>query len=410
MILPDACKQLNLAESVGGGWLESSANVLAKNSNICLAVATVYHGNELLSLEINKIVYYLLPIRKSNIYINKELEQIWNKIIEEFKPDIVHIHGTEFAHGLSCMMANPNIKYIVSIQGVISLCYRYYFAGMSLRELIKSITFRDFVRLDTIFHARNKFKKRGKIELEYLKRTKYVIGRTTWDYTHTSIINPGLHYFKCNETLRNVFYVSRVWDLNLCSRNTIFLSQATYPLKGLHQVLKAVSLIKSEFPSIKIKIAGKNIVDTTTFIKKVKLSGYAKYIKTLIKDLDLKENIEFIGQLNEDQMAKELLNAHVFICPSSIENSPNSLGEAQILGVPNISSYVGGVPDMVENNKNGILYRFEEVEMLAISIKRIFNDDSLANVISSNAIKSAIDRHEPTKNNYRLVEIYNHLI
>ena len=51
--------------------------------------------------------------------------------------------------------------------------------------------------------------------------------------------------------------------------------------------------------------------------------------------------------------------------PSSIENSPNSLGEAQLLGVPCIASDVGGVTDMIPNKECGIIYRFEEVELLA---------------------------------------------
>ena len=88
--------------------------------------------------------------------------------------------------------------------------------------------------------------------------------------------------------------------------------------------------------------------------------------------------MQFTGSLREDQMIAEYLNAHLFICPSSIENSPNSLGEAQLLGVPVIASYVGGVPDMVTHGETGLLYRFEEVEMLAEGIRNLFMNMALA--------------------------------
>lgn len=78
-----------------------------------------------------------------------------------------------------------------------------------------------------------------------------------------------------------------------------------------------------------------------------------------------------MGMLSEQEMCKAYLECNVFICPSSIENSPNSLGEAQLLGIPHIASYVGGIPEIVNYNPE-ILYRFEESEMLASKVIDIF--------------------------------------
>ena len=100
----------------------------------------------------------------------------------------------------------------------------------------------------------------------------------------------------------------------------------------------------------------------------------------------------------------------MFICPSSIENSPNSLGEAQLLGVPTIASYVGGVPDMINHGKTGLLYRFEEIEMLAECIRRIFTDTTLAMNLSENGIKAAKKRHHQKENLNRMIEIYQLII
>ena len=137
------------------------------------------------------------------------------------------------------------------------------------------------------------------------------------------------------------------------------------------------------------------------------LGGYSKYLNHLIRKYKLENAIQFVGYLDEAEMIQEYLNCHVFICPSSIENSPNSLGEAQLLGTPSIASYVGGVPDMVSHGNTGLLYRFEEVEMLAQMIKSIFNSDELALHISINSIQVAQKRHNRETNVNRTLDIYN---
>jgi glycosyltransferase involved in cell wall biosynthesis len=390
---------------VSGGWMYSLADQLTTKANIKLAVATIYSGNTVKTFNHNGVIYYLLPCA-NKIKYSKELEPIWGEICLDFKPDVIHIHGTEFPHGLACMRAHPTLNYIVSIQGLVSIIARYYYAGLPFKELLMTITFRDIIRFDTIFQAKKKFIARGIIEKEYIQRTKNIIGRTNWDYAHINAINPAANYHYCNETLRDSFYTSNKWDINNKTDYTIFLSQASYPIKGFHQVLKAVVLLKKDYPLIKVRIAGGSIINTVTWIDKIKLGGYGSYIKKLIHQLDLHEQVIFTGTLNEVEMINEYLNAHIFICPSSIENSPNSLGEAQLLGVPVIASYVGGIPDFITHGETGFLYRFEEVEILADTINKIFLNTYPINTISKNEINLAEYRHSVTRNLNTLLNIY----
>ena len=134
------------------------------------------------------------------------------------------------------------------------------------------------------------------------------------------------------------------------------------------------------------------------------LSGYGRYIRKLIKQYNLNDKIEFLGELNASSMKEEYLKANVFVCPSSIENSPNSLGEAQILGVPCVASYVGGVPDMMAGNEVN-LFRFEEIELLAKKICDVFS-----NKISPVINNIAAERHNPKNNTMCLVNIYSSII
>ena len=219
-----------------------------------------------------------------------------------------------------------------------------------------------------------------------------------------------MKYHHCNETLRDAFYATAKWDSAKKIDYTIFLSQAAYPIKGFHQVLKAVALLIKDFPDIKVRVAGHSIINRNTLVDRLKMSGYGSYIIRLIKRLGLERQVEFTGPLSEDKIIAEYLNAHLFVCPSSIENSPNSIGEAQLLGVPTIASYVGGVPDMINHGETGLLYRFEEVEMLAECIRCIFTDTTLAMDLSENGIKAAKKRHHQKENLNRMIKIYQLIV
>ncbi|TDT44754.1 glycosyltransferase involved in cell wall biosynthesis [Maribacter spongiicola] len=410
MIFPDLAKAIGQTVPIGGGWMYGLAKDIIE-SGVQLSVATVrpnindYHG------KINGITYHLLKGEKSILYFDKSLENKWKELITKVKPDLIHIHGTEYAHGLALVKSCPDIPYVISIQGMISVYAKYYAGQIPLINILKNLTLRDVLRMNSIWHAERKFEKRGrKIEVPYLKLCNNFIGRTQWDHDHVITINPKANYHFCNESLRDHFYKSEKWNLKNASKYTIFLSQALYPIKGLHKVLEALKIVKSTFPTVQLRIAGMEITKSDTFYDKLKMDGYGKYIKRKIKKYGLSDNVTFTGPLDEEAMAQEYLKCNLFICPSSIENSPNSLGEAQLLGVPCIASYVGGIPNMIIHGETGLLYRFEEVEMLAQSIKLIFKDDKLAHILSENSIITASKRHDRKVNCNRNINIYKNII
>ncbi len=405
-MLPDIATAVGQTVPVVGGWMVSSANELIKDDTIELAVATTYRGNSLISKKIGKIQYYLLPCKvATGVKYDKSLEKLWQSVSEEFKPDVVHIHGTEFTHGLAYIRACGSKHVVVSIQGLVSVYHRYYTAGMSIAEQLKNITLRDILRMDTIWQQKKKFRQRGLFEKEYIRSVQHIIGRTSWDKAHVLAINPTVNYHFCNETLRAEFYKHR-WSQDTCEKHTIFLSQASYPIKGLHMVLKALPFVLRSYPDTKLYVAGPDITDRSTLVKRLKQTGYAKYISKLIQVLNLQEHVRFTGLLNEQEICQQYLRANVFVCPSSIENSPNSLGEAQLLGVPCIASYVGGVPDMVEDGVTGFLYRFEEAEMLAEKICEVFSGSYVKSTLDQGHAV-AMNRHDGITNGVELAAVYS---
>lgn len=402
-IFPAVCKELKLPAPVVGGWMYSSAKYLLNTyPKLKLGVASLYKGKELKIMEIDGITYFLLPSQIKSYLYDKLLEAYWKEVHNQFIPDLIHIHGSEYPHGLAYINACGNKNVVVSIQGLVSIYERNYFGGISEKDLQNNITLRDIIRKDTLFKQQKRMKQRAVFEKKLIQNTPHVIGRTFWDKTHAWAMNPDSNYHFCNETLREEFYKHQ-WNFDQCEKHTIFLSQAHYPIKGLHQMIKALPLVLRKFPNTQVYVAGNNFFSTK---KKWKLNGFGKYIGKLIKQNKVEDHIHFTGILSEDEMCSRYLKSHVFVCPSSIENSPNSVGEAQLLGVPCITSYVGGAPEMVTHEQTGLVYRFEEFEMLATNILRIFNDRELSEKLSKAGREVAQNRHSQKLNTKKLNSIY----
>lgn len=404
IIFPYPAKQLKIEKCVFGGWLNGLANQLKEQDGIELGIATVYNGNEIKKYYDGKITYYLMPGAPALKY-NRKLNKYCKIILDEFKPEILHIHGTEYAHGLSFLNAcNENIKRIVSIQGLNSRINKVYLSSIPYREILRNITLRDIIKQDNLFQQKSKFRKRAKHEIEIIRKADAIVGRTTWDYANTKAINLNEIYYHNNEILRQSFY-NHKWNIEHIEKYTIFCSQAGYPIKGLHLLLETISILKKQYPMIKVYIAGENILN-----KGLKTSGYAKYLSRLINKYEISDNIIFTGLLSEKEILERLLKTHVFVLPSVIENSSNSLGEAMALGMPCVATNVGGTMDILEHKTEGFLYPYDEPAMCAEYISKIFENDYLAMKLGKAARITALERHKPQTNVKNIIIIYKKLI
>jgi glycosyltransferase involved in cell wall biosynthesis len=398
---PEVYMALGQPCPVNTGWVHSAAHRLLSNTQgLSLATAVFMNVPSFQILNIAGITHYLLPNKC------KFDSTPWENVLNSFTPDLIHVHGTEYPYLFSFLKVIRDQKIVISIQGLVSVYERYYFGSISIKELFRSITFRDLLRFDSVFTQRLNMFKRGIFEKSVIKSAHAVIGRTEWDKAHVYALNNRAAYYHCNEILRSVFYHRDSWEWEKCQKFRIFISQAHYPIKGLHHVLNALPIVLQMFPQTEVYISGHNIFKG----RGIRINGYGNFINRLIGRLNLKNNIHFVGLLSEEEMKAQYLKAHVFICASGIENSPNSLGEAQFLGTPVIASYVGGIPDMVIHGESGLLYRFEEYEMLASYIIKLFCSKEMCVRLSTLGRKTAAIRHEPVQNSLDLFRIYKVIV
>ena len=382
-----------------GGWMVAGADSLASNDNVHLAIVSIADVKELVHLQGRRMEYYLIPKGSGNQTVNHEYEPFFTIIFDEFRPDITHIHGTEFSHGLAFVEACGADNVVVSVQGICSEISNHYLDGFSCLDIIRNLTIRDVIK-GTPYTEQKSWAKRGEYEKMLIKKVKHVIGRTEWDRAFVWSVNNNIVYHHCNETLRPEFYTGK-WQYEKCSPHTIFVSQAYYPIKGLHQVLKALPMIIREYPDVNVRVAGNNVLKYSIRNR----TTYFQYLRTCVQKNKLDDYIHFCGPLSAEEMKREFLSANVFICPSSIENSSNALCEAILLGVPVLASHVGGLCTIMEGQLQN-LYRYEDVGVLAYKVCDVFaKKEKLLN-----SIKIASQRHNPDANSKTLLDVYKSII
>lgn len=329
-------------------------------------------------------------------------------LLNREKPDCVHIFGTEGARTLSMLRAGEATGYIdkmvIHIQGLVSVCARHYTLGLP-ESVIHQYTLRDFIRHNNIYQAQKRFMELGRLEIASIQKVKHVMGRTDWDYACTTQINPQVEYHYCGEMLRKAFFHNR-WNLRDCERHSIFVSQSGYPIKGFHLMLEAMREIVKRYPDAHLYTTGLNPLKEN--IKGKLLQGnYRRYIGQLIQKYGLENNVTYLGFLNEEDMCNRFCKSHVFVNCSSIENSPNSVGEAMVLGMPVVSSDVGGIKSMMMHDRDGLLYQADAPYMLAYSVERIFENDNLALRLANSAHEVALKRFDPSQVMSDLMIMYN---
>lgn len=336
------------------------------------------------------------------------LEKRFGEILEAFRPDMVHIFGTEFPHTLAMARAFGRPERILAgIQGLCFACAEAYMADLPER-VINRRTFRDRLKKDSIREQQEKFRIRGEREKEALKSVGNITGRTEFDRRETGKINGNAVYFFMNETMRAPFY-SGSWERDKCVSHRIFLSQGDYPLKGFHYALQAMPAILRKYPDACICVAGNSIIDHKTWKDKIRISSYGKYLLELIREGHLEGHVEVTGRLNAEQMKEQLLKSSLFLCPSSLENSPNSMGEAMLLGVPVAAADTGGIPSLIEPETEGLLYEAGNVEKLAEAVLRVWEEPEQTEQRAQAARIRAFETHDGNKNYERLLEIYREI-
>ena len=410
LVLNDFSLHLYGKES-NGVWMDALLEDFKQKGEHELVVATALPIKESVKYEKGGVIYYALPDNYPLLYDENKKGNIlaWKTLLESEKPDLIQVWGTEFTHGLCALRQAKNIPSVIYMQGYLGSIARYYQAGIPYEDLKKTVTLRDFLKGDSILQQQKKYQKSALKEREMLTLAGNIISENEWCNSNIKSIVPQIKTYACALSINKVF-AQKEWDLEKVERHSITCTASGYTIKGLHVAFRVAALLKEEYPDLKVFVPGTKMVGGKSFKERLKKNGYTKYIENLIEELGIEDNIVWLGRISQEELANQYAKSHAFLMSSAIENHSSSLKEGMMVGVPCVSSAVGGIPEYLSHGENGFLYRFEEYPLAAKYIKDIFENDELAKSLSKNARESAVKLHESNDLYQKIIQIYNEVL
>jgi len=403
--MPDVAEELGQKPSPFGGWLTLMTRRLAQSPNFTIGIAMRSESKNYRRLEKDGITYYALPRQRDRFDVSQSDVE---KVLTDFMPDILHVEGAEMRHARRFMETWGGAR-LLSMQGVLNGIRPYQLGYLPILRMLSPKRPRDsIVALALLINFRLKFIPRLIGERKAMKMADHVMGRTLWDQAQAALLAPQARYHRCSRILREEFY-TYIRKPSEIEPFSLFIGNASVPLKGAHIAVQALGQLLSDFPQAILYIAGED-PDTLSWRSAKRYVGYPVYLLHLIRRLGLERNVRFTGILSGHAMADRMARSHVCLMSSIIENSPNTLGEAMILGVPIVSAYAGGAPSMASDESEALFYRAEDVAMMAFQIRRIFQDPSLAASLSVAARSRAHKTHDPDRNLADLIAAYDSIM
>ena len=134
-------------------------------------------------------------------------------------------------------------------------------------------------------------------------------------------------------------------------------------------------------------------------------------IERYINNNNLKDKMILLGYLKQDDLKEYTRKASFIVVPSIwYENCPYSILETQAIGKAIIGANIGGIPELVQNEENGLVYKYDDVNELKEKMKKLFNDKELANEFGENAKKYATKEYDKDKYYEKIINIYKNSV
>ena len=331
------------------------------------------------------ITLYFVP-HKDNFFSQALLGPIHyiyhlQKIKNNIKPDIIHGQGTVTYILLSLIFGKNNIQ---TIHGI----YKNEHAAIHSK--------------DRTFLMSLKFFMKENLEKLYLKKIKnlIVITREIEDLVS-----------KKSKSLNNIFKINNAIDIGFFSEKNsdkdetkddlvILFVAAITPRKGLHYLLEAFDKISGRYPNAKLKIVG--MWDwAPEYVADLK-EKYSQHLVT--------KKIEFTGSVSRKKIENYFATSHIFILPSLAESAPMVISQAMCSGMTIIATSVGGIPEMISHEEDGLIVNPEDVLELEDAMKKVISSYELRKVFSKNAKIKGYNRYHPTSVASQTFDAYKRIL
>lgn len=388
------------------GWQDALQDIVMGRPEVELAIAFENPGYGEIR-EIDNVTYFPINTTYSwwerqrnkagwEIVIEKTMDKAL-EIVNSYKPDIIHVFGSEWCFGL--LAERTDIPVVVHMQGSMPPYNNALLPPLySVFDLVVGMGF----NLHTQFNAwlyRKKDSSRQAMEEKILKRVRYYMGRTDWDRNLVNLFHPGCKYFYCSEALRSsILQTDMPWQPPHNRTFRIVTTGISSFWKGIDTILRTAHLLKERGFDFEWICAG----------------SMGKLNKKIVEHKEKmcyeENNVKIAGFLNSDQLQELLLSADLYVHTAYIDNSPNAVCEAQYLGLPIIATYVGGIPSLIDNGKDGILIPANAPYTLTSVILDLSQNESRRVDMGKSSRAKALERHRPENIVHDLFHCYKSIL
>ncbi|MGD1855606.1 MAG: glycosyltransferase family 4 protein [Leptolyngbyaceae cyanobacterium] len=287
------------------------------------------------------------------------LERQWIKqTLDSIKPDIIHVHGTNFYGYAVSQSPYPTL---VTVHGVLRE------EGKLKTENVSPI-YRLYRWVKGYFNTW--------FEEQTLQNARYA-----------TIISPYITSMLERYSLERLYPIDNPIDnifFELESRpvpHRVLFAGLIHRRKGIIHLLKAINQVRQVYPDVSLYLAGQ-----------ISEAEYADVLKTYIQAEGLDSVVRFCGHLNETALYQAFQECQLLVLPSEEEVSPMVVQQAMAMGKPVVATSVGGVPYLIENEVSGWLVPYGDPTALAQAIQSLFDNPKLAESIGTQARNVAESR------------------
>lgn len=392
-----------------GSWISAAELEMRQRNDVDLAVTFLMPGEKTHKFTFENRAYYVIHQKNPFLRIRGYLNRITHSIrlckmddllwaIDDFKPDIIHIYGSEEPFGL--LSGKTDIPIVLRIQGILQIHRRVLERNISHLHTFSSTKISSLVFGYGIFHYLLLFRRKAIREEKIFQLVKYYIGQTDWDESLIRIFSPGSKYFRLKPVVRKEFFLHEWQKPRKNNSSLAILSVISSNLyKGFEEIIEVAKILKKSGVKFSWKIAGT-----------VKDEPNVKIFEGLKNGTFAKNNIQFLGILDEKKLIEQHLKSDIYVHPSHIENECLSIIEAMILGVPIISNFVGGISTYLENNKTGLMVQDNDPLAMSGAILSLRNDPQKAKALGKKARQEALKTFDTPSSSDELIGIYQEIL
>jgi len=361
-------------------WVSALAHLLRQQPSVAL---TILHWTSKISNKIEeferdgiRFIYLKAPsVRVDILTLYQRRIALMKAYLKRHYQhyDLLHLHGSELQ--VPAMTARLPVPQLLSVQGLVSQYPPFVPGSERWLKVLWTLA--------------------GHYERRHLPAVRHFVCRTHWDQALVRQLSPGCTVHHNWEVIRTAFF--RPSSPLAAQRLQVVFLGGTQVMKGFREVLAAVDLLRQDL-AVTLVIAGRASPEA------VQAAVQAAGLQHLGPAA-----VECRGQLPADELAQLFSESLCLLHPSYVDNSPNSVCEAQVAGLPVVAADVGGVRSLVEDEVTGLLCTLEPTS-IASQARRLLDDPALRQRLATQAAAVARQRHDPAVIVARTLAIYEEVI